>query len=44
MDELIKRSDVLALAESGKLVSNRNYKSVCDAINEIPAVDMQIPV
>lgn len=43
MDELIKRSDVLALAESGVLVSNGNYKSVVDAINGIPAVDRWIP-
>ena len=43
MDELIKRFDVLALAESGVLVSNGNYKSVVDAINGIPAVDRWIP-
>ena len=42
--DLISRQAVLDLAESGKLVSNGNYKSVVDAINEIPAVDRWIHV
>lgn len=36
----ISRADVLALAESGRLVSNGNYKSVVSAINAIPAADV----
>ena len=39
MGELIRRQDVLDLAERGKLVSNGNYKSVCDAINGLPSVE-----
>lgn len=41
--DCISRQDVLDLAENGKLISNGNYKSVCDAINGIPAVDRWIP-
>lgn len=37
--DCISRQAVLDLAESGKLVSNGNYKSVCDAINGLPSVE-----
>lgn len=42
--ELIRRTDVLALAEKGILVSNGNYESVCKAINSIPAANQWIPI
>ena len=42
--ELVRRADVLELAEKGVLISNGNYKSVCSAINEIPAVNPWIPI
>lgn len=41
-DETIKRNDVLALAESGALISNSNYKKVCQLINDIPAEDESV--
>ena len=37
--DCISRQDVLDLANSGKVVSNGNYKSVCDAINGLPSVE-----
>ena len=37
--DCVSRQDVLDLAEHGKLVSNGNYKSVCDAINGLPSVE-----
>lgn len=37
-EDCIRRSDVLALAEKGALVSNGNYQAVCKAINELPSV------
>ncbi len=37
--DCISRQAVLDLAERGKLVSNGNYKSVCDAINGLPSVE-----
>ena len=39
--DCIRRQAVLDLAESGKLVSNGNYKSVCDAINGLPSVEQE---
>ena len=41
-DEYIKRNDVLALVESGALISNSNYKKVCKLINDIPAEDESV--
>ena len=38
VEDCIRRSDVLALAEKGVLVSNDNYQAVCKAINELPPV------
>lgn len=38
-EDCISRQAVLDLAKSGKLVSNGNYKSVCDAINGLPSVE-----
>ena len=40
MAEYIKREDVITLAKQGKLVSNRNYESVCAYINSVPAADV----
>lgn len=37
-EDAISRQDVLDLAKKGVLVSNRNYESVCKAINELPSV------
>ena len=37
-EDAVSRKDVLALAESGRLISNGNYKSVCKAIMELPSV------
>ena len=37
--DLISRADVLALAEKGYIISNSNYKKVCDLINAIPSAD-----
>lgn len=37
--DLISRADVLALAEKGYIISNSNYKKVCDLINELPSAD-----
>lgn len=39
--DCISRQAVLDLAKSGKLVSNGNYKSVCDAINGLPSVEYE---
>lgn len=39
--DLISRQAVLDLAKKGVLISNGSYKSVCKAINEIPADDPQ---
>ena len=38
MSDLIERQAVLDLAEKGILVGNHNYKSVCNAINDLPSV------
>lgn len=38
MNDCISRQAVLGLAEKGILVGNHNYKSVCNAINELPSV------
>lgn len=35
--DLVNRSDVLELAKSGVLISNDNYKKVCEAINGLPS-------
>lgn len=35
--DLVNRSDVLELAKSGLLISNGNYKKVCEAINGLPS-------
>ena len=40
MSDLIRRQDVLALAEKGVLISNDNYEKVCKAINDIPSADI----
>ena len=37
-EDAVSRKDVLSLAESGRLISNGNYKSVCKAIMELPSV------
>ena len=37
--DCVSRQAVLDLAKSGKLVSNGNYKSVCDAINGLSSVE-----
>lgn len=39
--DLISRADVLALAEKGYIISNSNYKKVCDLINELPSASTQ---
>ena len=40
MTEYIKRDDVMNLVKQGKLVSNRNYESVCAYINSVPSADV----
>ena len=42
--DLISRVDVLALAEKGYIISNSNYKKVCELINELPSADTQTSV
>ena len=37
-EDAVSRKDVLSLAESGRLISNGNYKSVCKVIMELPSV------
>lgn len=38
MSDIISRKDVLSLADRGVLISNGNYKSVCEAINNLPSI------
>ena len=40
-EDCISREDVISLANKGYLVSNSNYKSVCDVINALPSVTPQ---
>ena len=37
-DDCISRQAVLELAKKGVLISNGNYNSVCNAINDIPSI------
>lgn len=37
----IKRESVLDLAMRGLIISNSNFKKVCDLINAIPAADVR---
>ena len=39
MSDLIDRQAVLDLAKKGILVGNSNYKSVCNAINDLPSIE-----
>ena len=39
--DCVSRQAVLDLAKCGRLVSNGNYKSVCDAINGLPSVELE---
>ena len=39
-ENCISRQAVLDLAEKGILVGNHNYKSVCNAINDLPSVTL----
>ena len=39
--DAISRQAVLNLAKKGVLVSNRNFESVCKAINDLPSVNPQ---
>ena len=41
VNEYIEREAAIALAREGRLVSNSNFKSVCDAIRSIPAADVR---
>lgn len=36
--DCVYRNDILDLARKGVIVGNRNYKSVCNAINDLPPV------
>ena len=40
-EDSVSRADVISLVNKGYLVSNSNYKSVCDAINALPSVTPQ---
>ena len=40
-EDAISRADVISLVNKGYLVSNSNYKSVCDVINALPSVTPQ---
>lgn len=40
--DCISREDVISLANKGYLVSNSNYKSVCDVINALPSVTPKV--
>ena len=40
MSDYIKREDAIALARKGVLISNRNFKKVCKAINDLPSADV----
>ena len=37
-EDAVSRADVISLANKGYLVSNSNYKSICDVINALPSV------
>lgn len=41
-DDAVSRQDVLDLVKKSVLISNKNYNSVCEAINKLPSAQPEI--